>query len=342
MSTRTLLAADIGGTKTAMVLARSGAGEPTVIARHVYASQDYPGLEAIIEDFLSRPAAGAPTVDAAGFAVAGPVSAESATLTNLGWRLHSGTLAGRFAIPRVAIINDFAAVGLGIAHLAPTELLTLQAGTPAGRGPRVVIGAGTGLGVGFLTWDGNRYVVHASEAGHSDFSPVGEAQDALLAHLRRSFERVSFERVVSGPGLNRIFSYLCDTGAGTPSKQLHDAMQQHGADPSGVIAEAALARRDPLAVRALDLFAAAYGSFAGNMALTMLASGGVYVAGGIAPKIAAKLTDGEFIRMFNSKGRFSALLSTMPVHVVMNPEVGLAGALDLAQRLTESPHTKTI
>jgi glucokinase len=161
---------------------------------------------------------------------------------------------------------------------------------------------------------------------------VDEQQDRLLAHLRRTYGRVSYERVVSGPGLMRIFSFLQETGVGVPSKQLRDADKTRK-DTAELIAEFALAKLDPLAVRALDLFVAAYGAFAGNMALATMAQGGVYIAGGIAPKIAPKLKDGAFMRAFTSKGRFSDLLATMPVHVVMNPLVGLHGALLEAARL---------
>jgi glucokinase len=200
------------------------------------------------------------------------------------------------------------------------------------RGTRLIIGAGTGLGVGVLTWQEDGYAVHPSEAGHSDFAPVDRQQDLLLAHLRRSFGRVSYERVVSGPGLMRIFSFLQEAGDGVPSRQLLDATRKRN-DTAELIAEFAISRVDPVAVKALDLFVAVYGAFAGNMALVTLARGGVYIAGGIAPKIAAKLRDGAFMRAFTSKGRFSDLLASMPVHVVKNPQVGLLGAIREAGRL---------
>jgi glucokinase len=230
-------------------------------------------------------------------------------------------------------MNDFEAAGLGIGRLAPSELETLQEGRPVARAARLVIGAGTGLGVGLLTWQDEGYAVHPSEAGHADFAPVDELQDRLLAHLRRTYGRVSCERVISGPGLMRIFSFLQETGAGLPSKQLRDADKTRQ-DTAELIAEFGLAKLDPLAVRALDLFVSAYGSFAGNLALAALAHGGVYIAGGIAPKIAPKLKDGAFMRAFTAKGRFSELLASMPVHVVMNPQVGLYGALEEAARMS--------
>jgi glucokinase len=202
---------------------------------------------------------------------------------------------------------------------------------------RLVIGAGTGLGVGLLTWQGDGYHAHPSEGGHADFAPMDELQDRLLAHLRRTFGRVSYERIVSGPGLMRIFSFLQDTGAGMPSKAFQDASNKRS-DTAELIAEFALAKLDPLAVRALDLFISVYGAFAGNMALATLARGGVYISGGIAPKIAGKLKEGAFMRAFTTKGRFSELLAAIPVHVVMNAQSGLLGALLEAERLAGAGH----
>jgi len=331
MSRQYLLAADVGGTKAALALALAVAGataRPEIVAQHVYACQEFDGLQPILADFLQRPvvAEHRGAIAAACFSVAGPVAANSATLTNLGWKISGNALAVELRLPEVRLMNDFSAAGRGIGRLAPGELETLQAGSPMAKAARLIIGAGTGLGVGLLTWQDDGYTVHPSEAGHADFAPVDELQDRLLAHLRRSFGRVSYERVVSGPGLMRIFSFLQETGAGIPSRQLQEASKQR-ADTAEVIAEFAMARLDPLAVRTLDLFVSIYGAFAGNLALTTLARGGVYVSGGIAPRIAPKLKDGAFLRAFVQKGRFSDLLAAMPVHVVMNPQVGLLGAL---------------
>ena len=335
MSQQYLLAADVGGTKAALALAvASAAARPEVVAQHVYACREFDGLQSILADFLQQPvvAANRGAIAAACFSVAGPVASNSTTLTNLGWKINGNALAVELRLPEVRLMNDFSAAGRGISRLAPGELETLQAGSPLAKSARLIIGAGTGLGVGLLTWQDDGYTVHPSEAGHADFAPVDELQDRLLAHLRRSFGRVSYERVVSGPGLMRIFSFLQETGVGIPSRQLQEASKQR-ADTAEVIAEFAMARLDPLAVRALDLFISIYGAFAGNLALTTLARGGVYVSGGIAPRIAPKLKDGAFLRAFVQKGRFSDLLAAMPVHVVMNPQVGLYGALLEAARM---------
>jgi glucokinase len=334
MRRRYLLAADVGGTKVALALAAAGGARPEIVAHHVYACREFSSLQPIIADFLQQPpvAGHRGAIAAACLSVAGPVAANSVTLTNLDWKIAGNALAAELRLPEVRLINDFSAAGLGITRLAPNELETLQVGSPVAQAARLIIGAGTGLGVGLLTWQDNGYAVHASEAGHADFAPVDEVQDKLLVYLRRSYGRVSYERVVSGPGLMRIFSFLQETGAGVPSRQLRDADKTRQ-DTAELIAEFALAKLDPLAVRALDLFVGIYGAFAGNMALATLARGGVYIAGGIAPKIAPKLREGAFMRAFTSKGRFSEVLATMPVQVVMDPQVGLYGALLEAARL---------
>jgi len=336
VATRYVLAADVGGTHTTVALASVAKSRPTVAAQIVYESQHFDRLEAIIKDFLGRPevAPHCKTVRAGCLSVAGPVATNSVTLTNLGWKVQGNALAVELGIPEVKLLNDFAAAGLGISRLAPTELETLQEGHPVALGTRLIIGAGTGLGTGFLTAHESGYVAHASEGGHADFAPLDELQDKLLVYLRRVFGRVSYERVVSGPGLMRIFSFLQETGAGVPSKQLLEAARDEP-DTSSVIGEFGLSKRDPLAVRALDLFASAYGAYAGNMALATLPRGGVYLAGGIAPKLVTKLKDGAFMRAFTSKGRFGELLSAIPVHVIMNPKVGLLGALHEAQRMLD-------
>ncbi|HYC48883.1 MAG TPA: glucokinase [Burkholderiales bacterium] len=331
MTARTLvLGGDIGGTNTKLALAAPGSGE-RFREKAVYASADYETLEQAVEAFMRDAAVAPDAIGAACFAVAGPVEHGRATLTNLAWRPDESTLARHFGFPRVSIINDFAAAGLGIAELAPGDLLPLQEGSVDPEGSRVIVGAGTGLGVALLEWDSTYYEVHASEAGHADFAPNDAQQDELLVHLRRDYRHVSYERVLSGRGICRVLSFLEANGAGAPSAALRDALTR--GDPAKAITDFALRGADALAVRALDVFVSAYGSFAGNMALTMLAHGGVYIAGGIAPKIAPKLADGTFMRAFVSKGRFRSLLESVPVHVVMNDQVGLLGALSAATRL---------
>jgi glucokinase len=333
---RLVLAADVGGTNLKLALARCGGGEREILGRTVYHSRDYTALAAAVTAFLNDLRfQGCGPVAAACFAVAGPVENGRARLTNLPWGVDEDAVARELGIPHVRVINDFAAAGLGIAELAESDFLTLQGGSAIERGDRVVIGAGTGLGVAWLIWDGerHRYRVHPSEGGHADFAPNDALQDELLAHLRRERGHVSAERVLSGPALAAIFDFLRQRDRIEPISALAEAMTK--GDPAGAIAEFALSGGDSLAVRALDLFVSAYGAFAGNMALVALAHGGIYVAGGIAPKIAKKLEDGTFIRAFRSKGRFRALLESIPVKVVKNEQVGLLGAVAEAARLAQ-------
>ena len=334
---RAVLAADVGGTNTKLAIAHLEAGKLDGIERRVLPSRSFASLEAAVEAFLSEPAIAphADQVAAACFAVAGPVDAGRARLTNLPWRIEESALAAHFSIPCVALVNDFAAAALGIDALAPGDFLTLQQGAAAEQANRVVVGAGTGLGVALLTWSESGYRVLPSEGGHSDFAPTDELQQALVADLLKQFGHVSAERVVSGAGLVRILEFLARQGADGPGPALAEAMAR--GDPADAIARAALDRLDGLAVHALDVFVRAYGAFAGNMALIALARGGVYVSGGIAPKIAGKLGDGTFIGGFVGKGRFRALLETIPVRVVMNENVGLLGALTQAARMSCPP-----
>ena len=329
MTLPTLLLADIGGTNSRLELVADHAGELRTVDEQTYRSETFATFDALIDDFLARDSVKpvAARIDAACLSVAGPVEGHASSLTNLDWVMDARVISARLAIPDVLLVNDFAAVGHGIAALGEHDLLTLQRGTPQPHGTRIAVGAGTGLGVCMLNWQGDGYAVHPSEGGHTDFAPTNDAQDILLANLRQAFGRVSYERLVSGPGLLRIFSVLENGGAGQPSKQLRDAMQRQ--DAAAAISEFAIAKSDPLAVHALDLFVEIYGAFAGNMALTTLARGGVYIAGGIARQIAHKLSDGSFVHAFTHKGRFNDLLRRYPLHIVTDPKVGLKGAARL-------------
>ncbi len=302
-----VLAGDIGGTKTLLLLAEADGLRPVKEER--FENRDYPDFSAILARFLGneRPAS-------ACFAVAGPVSDNRADMTNLPWTLDGHALTAELGFP-VRLINDFEAVGYGIAALAPDDLETLQERQPQPQGVRAVLGAGTGLGEGFMVWQGDGYKVFPSEGSHADFAPADARQEGLLHYLREKYGHVSWERVVSGPGLADIYAYL---GGGE-------------VEPA-VIADAALAGSDGAAVEALDVFVSAYGAEAGNLALKLLPKGGLYVAGGIAPKILAKMKSGGFMQAFLAKGRFDSLLATIPVRVVKNPNVGLLGAAVVAKR----------
>lgn len=329
-----ILAADIGGTHAVFAIAAAETSGARVLVEKSYLSRDFANLESVLGHFFESPEAQAARdkLAATCFAVAGPIEQNTSTLTNLGWKVDAAAVSQQFGLRQVSIINDFHAAGLGVLELPTASLSTLQAAEAPEHGTAVIIGAGTGLGVGIINWNGKTWEVLPSEAGHADFAPIDELQDRLLIYLRRTFGRVSWERVISGPGLMRVFGFLQDNGLGLPSKQLLDATKRPGVDPSAVIAEYALAKLDPLAVRALDLFINAYGSFAGNMALGALARGGVYIAGGIAPKIVNRLKDSGFMRAFSAKGAFAPLLSGIPVRVVMDAQVGLRGALRVAEQ----------
>ena len=317
----TVLAGDLGGTKTWLRLSCDG----EAVRERRYDSAAFSGLVPMIADFL-----GGAVPAGACFGVAGPVRGDAAQITNLPWRIDAGEIAARFGIPRVSLINDFQAVAYGIEALPAGDLLSLQDGQAQAHGPRAVIGAGTGLGEGYLVWQGKYYQALPSEGSHADFSPADEIQAGLWRWLAQRFGHVSWERVVSGPGLADIYEFLRQRGELAEVPELAAAMRD--GDPSAAISEYAVQRGDKLASAALDLFVAAYGAEAGNLALKILATGGVYVAGGIAPKIVERLKAGGFLRAFLAKGRFADLLENVPVHVVLNPQVGLLGAEVIANR----------
>ncbi len=329
-----VLAGDIGGTKTLLEIVDVTAGGRRVVAQGRYASTAYDGLLPMIREFLGTAGAGVATpLNGVCFGVAGPIvdvgTGQCARLTNLPWEVDTAVLAHGLGAGNVRLINDFQAVGYGIEALASKDLAVLQEGSEVRWAPRAVIGAGTGLGVGILVWQHDHYEALPTEGGHADFAPTSPLQMDLLRSLMDRFGRVSYERLLSGPGLVNIYSFLC-AGAGETAS-LRAVMEAQ--DPAAAITHAAHEQRDALAVGALDLFAEIYGAQAGNLALTCLARGGVYIAGGIAPKIIAKLREPVFVRAFNDKGRMSALTVAMPVRVVMNPEVGIIGAALAASRL---------
>jgi glucokinase len=332
MALPTILLGDIGGTHSRLELQSERDGGLYTVHEQTYLSETFARFDALVDDFcaLEPVKREASRIEAACFSVAGPVEGRASTLTNLAWSIDARQVSARLSIPDVLLVNDFAAVGHGIVDLGEHDLMPLQRGIAQPHGTRLVVGAGTGLGVCMLTPQGDGYAVHPSEGGHTDFAPINEAQDILLANLRQAFGRVSYERVVSGPGLLRIFSVLENGGAGEPSKQLREAMQRQ--DAAAAISEFAINKSDPLAVHALDMFVDIYGAFAGNMALATLARGGVYIAGGIARQIAHKLGDGGFVRAFTHKGRFSDFLRRYPLFIVTDPKVGLKGAARLLRK----------
>ena len=327
METAYFLSGDIGGTKTLLQLNSAG-NEHAPTLKKSYASAAYTDLAEIVEDFLAE--AGIRKISAACFALAGPVNGSVVKLTNLPWVVDGDALAARCSLQRVVLINDFEAAGYGVAALQAADVLTLQTGIEQAGGVRLVIGAGTGLGVALLVWHEGRYQVYPSEAGHMDFAPADEMQSLLLRFLQQRHGHVSYERIVSGPGISAIFEFIHETGFASPSVQLIKAMDE--GDAAAAISQFALQGEEEIARMTMDLYLSVYGAFMGNMALASLPRGGIYVAGGIAAKIFAQMQGGMFMNAFLSKGRFAQLLSTLPVRVVLNPEVGLLGANLYAQR----------
>lgn len=309
-----MIAGDVGGTKT--LLRCVGADGATAYEAR-YDSAAYATFDAVLSEFMTHVEGG---VDAACFAVAGPVFGGRAEVTNVGWKLEETSLRRAFDIGRVSLINDFSAVALGVPLLREEDLVQLHAGTRDRTAPIGILGAGTGLGEAIVTWANGTHHVIATEGGHGDFAPQDEEQARLFLHLHERYGHVSWERVVSGMGLQNIFAFL--TG---------DEL-----DPAHIAQRAA--DGDPLAARAFAIFVDLYGAEAGNMALRVLARGGVYLAGGIAAKNVAWFTDGRFVEAFLRKGRFRPLLETIPVHLIVNEEVGLIGAVEGARRWNRGDH----
>ncbi len=327
-----VLAADIGGTHTRLCIAHCERGATRIVSERTYASAAYTRFADVLREFLSG-AAGNP-IAAACFAAAGPVretpAGQTVKITNLPWEIGAAALAREFGVPQVRLINDFQAIGYGIEALQEPDFAVLEMGNPVPHGPRAVIGAGTGLGQAILVWRGDRYEVIATEGGHADFGPTDELQIELARYLIKECGRASYELILSGPGLARLYAFLRARGSTPESRALAAAIA--AADPAAAITQAALEHNDALANQALDLFVRIYGAQAGNLALTAGATGGVYLAGGIAPKIISRLRDILFLDAFRSKGKMSAYVENIPVRVVMNPKVGLIGAVAVAGR----------
>lgn len=333
-----LLAGDIGGTKTALSLyVREADGSYRRAYADRYVSAEYAGLGPIVRDFLRRSFGDAGfSLRAAGFGVAGPVVDGVCKTTNLPWVIDARALSAELGAP-VGLINDFQAVGIGIGELSSEEFEVLQEGEVDPQGPRVVLGAGTGLGEAVLLPTANGVRVLASEGGHADFAPRSPLEVELLKFLWRHHHRVSVERVVSGPGLKAVYDFVVETGLVPESEEVRAELAER--DPGAVIGTRGVAGTDAACVRAVNMFVSLYGAEAGNLALKVLPSGGLYVAGGIAPKLISKLREGSFMHAFLDKGRLSSSLERVRVSVVMNPEVGLIGARRLAQDLAAAGTT---
>jgi glucokinase len=316
-----ILAGDVGGTKCNLALFSEKGGKLTSVFKQRFASKDFAQFDLIVREF-SRQAAphlAKERVRAAGFGVAGPVINNRVRATNLPWTVDASTLASELNLPDVVLMNDLGATGHSIEHLAPEEYCVLNPGEPESGGTRALLAAGTGLGQSILVWDGARYRVVPSEGGHCDFAPHTEQQIELLRYMRRRYPQVSWELILSGRGFRTIHEFL------NPNV-IHHSFEDPGMDPAPEITKLGLSKACPVCSDTLDLWTAIYGAEAGNLALKVLALGGVYVAGGIAVKIIEKIKDGTFFEAFRDKWKFESLLSNIPVSVVLNESAPLLGA----------------
>lgn len=312
---RLLIAGDIGGTKSLLGVFTDNRPVPALVSEARFENSGYSCIEDIISAFLKKNAIKG--VSAICLAVACPVEDNRGTLTNLKWHIDAKAIAEKIKIPAVTLINDLAATARGSLLLPDADLHILQNGT-ARPGNRALIAAGTGLGEATLFWDGKVYLPSASEGGHTDFAPRTPLETELLAHLARVYGHVSYERVLSGPGLEAIYAFL---------KSRNDDNARLEASE---IAEMALEGKDKICLEALELFVSIYGAEAGNLALKTMSVGGVYIGGGIAPKILKALQSETFLKAFREKGRFEGWLSRIPVYVIMNQKTALLGAASYA------------
>ena len=315
-----ILAGDIGGTKVNLAYFSEGLRlHPDNFAS--FPSRDYSSLEEIARQFLSARKLKA---DYACFGIAGPVKKGRVAVTNLPWVVVDKDIKEAIGVKHAWLINDLEANAHGIYGLTPTDFITLNKGEEGAIGNAAIISAGTGLGEAGLFWDGNRHLPIASEGGHSDFAPRTDLDIELLNYLRKRFGQVDWEAVLSGPGQFHIYEFLRDTGRGTEPKWL--ATELRSEEPPRVVTRAALEGKSDLCIQALDLFVYYYGAEAANLALKVLATGGVYIGGGIAPKILPALSSGPFLAAFRAKAPFTPMLEAMPVRVILNADAGLLGA----------------
>jgi glucokinase len=316
-----VLAGDIGGTNTRLAYVDAAPGAKRILFERTFPSRERTSLEAALEEFLSLHSI---AFTRASFGIAGPVRNGRCEATNLPWVVDAKSVAKRLRLKRVGLINDLVANAHGIALLRGKDFVTLNKGARNAQGNQALISAGTGLGAAGLLWDGKAHRPFGSEGGHADFAPRNRLEIELLDYLMNRHGRVSCERLVSGPGLVNAYRFFRDREKGAEPAWLAEELRV--GDPAAAISRNALEEKSPLCTQALELFVSAYGAAAGNLALTIMATGGVYLGGGIAPKIVSKLKEPGFMNAFTAKGRLSPLLMDIPVQVIMNPKTALLGA----------------
>ncbi len=316
-----ILAGDIGGTNTRLAFFEGTPDKLKPVVIEVFPSGEHDGPAAIAKKFLVKHNQ---KVDAACFGIAGAVVDGRVKTPNLPWEVDAREIAAELSLKHVELVNDLLANAHGIALLEPSDFVVINEGSPNAPGNRALISAGTGLGEAGLLAEENGYRPFPSEGGHCDFGPRNDLEIELSRYLMGRFQHVSYERVLSGPGLYNIYQFLRDTGRGIERASLADRLGQ--GDPSAAIAKSALEGTDEICVQALDIFVSIYGAEAGNLSLKLVATGGTFVGGGIAPKILAKLRGPAFMDAFKSKGRLAALLEDIPVRVITNDKTALLGA----------------
>ncbi|MBU1667949.1 glucokinase [bacterium] len=323
-----ILAGDIGGTKTNLALYAVVKGQLEMQVQHQFPSRDFSSLTDVIIAFEEK--TDMPQIDAACFGIAGPVIEGRCRTTNLPWDITTADLQKHLKSTQVRLLNDLESTAYGMLYLADDEFVTLNPTGRATNANRAVIAAGTGLGEAMLYYDGRDYHPIASEGGHCDFAPVTAQQDELLRWMRNRYPgHVSYERILSGPGIYTLYEFLAQSGF---APEPHSMLQiEEGKDRSAMVSECALKAGDPLCLEALRLFAEIYGAEAGNLALKSMSLGGVYIGGGIAPKILPIITNNHFMRGFTGKGRFEEMLRGMEVKVSLNQETALIGAVHFAK-----------
>jgi len=319
------LAGDIGGTNTRVAIFEGDPNHLTAVVAHVYPSRAHQGLAEIAMDFVSKHRL---PLDAASFGIAGPIRNGRCETSNLPWVIDAAEMAAELGLPNVTLLNDLEANAHGVALLQESDYEVVNVGDPDSVGNRALISAGTGLGEAGLLFENGSYRPVASEGGHADFGPNNEIQVELLRYVLAEFGHVSYERVLSGPGLLNIYRFLRDTGRATEPGWLADEIAE--GDPAACIAKAAMEAKAGIAEQALDIFISIYGAEAGNVALQMMALGGIFIGGGIAPKIASRLMGPTFMQAFAAKGRMGKMLETVPVRIIMNDKTALIGAARVA------------
>ena len=324
-----ILAGDVGGTKTNLGLFKKSGGKLKAVREGTFPSQGFPSLPAMIAEFLSQ---GRQKVHACAVGVAGPVVHGRSHVVNLRWPVDGKRLAKALGLKQAAVLNDLEANAWGIPELTPSKLVNLTPGLKGRGGNRALIAAGTGLGMAFLIRDGDRFIPSASEGGHQEFGPRNDLEIELLKFMRRRHGRVSTERIVAGPGFTAIYQFLLEQGWGKESRAMSRRLAEVD-DTNAEISRVGVDGDDAVAVKTVELFVSLYGSAAGDLALVSKATDGLYVGGGIAPKILPKLKTGEFVEAFCNKGRLSPVLEKIPIRVIVEPRTALIGAAACAARM---------